>query len=231
MADSIYTKIANIRKMVETLQKNKAGYGYKYVSEDEILAKVTAGLEKYKLDCYPKIVPGTTSVVPYTAKKNKILKDGSVLEDTINEIIVSSEINFEWVNLEDPSETLVVPWILVGQQSDASQAFGSGLTYCTRYFFLKFFKSATLESDPDQWRSKQKEAFDIENRVVAAEIIKTVDTICQSNVNDENRQGLADVIKGIVKVNGKASANYSKVEDPEIARRLLEEIKKYFGIE
>ena len=36
--------------MVEALQKNKSGYGYKYVSEDEILAKVTAGLEKYGLD-------------------------------------------------------------------------------------------------------------------------------------------------------------------------------------
>lgn len=36
---NLFEKISAIRKMVEALQKNKAGYGYRYVSEDEILAK------------------------------------------------------------------------------------------------------------------------------------------------------------------------------------------------
>lgn len=36
---NIYQKLARIRKQVEVIQKNKSGYGYKYVSEDEILAK------------------------------------------------------------------------------------------------------------------------------------------------------------------------------------------------
>lgn len=231
MPDSINAKIANIRKMVEALQKNKNGYGYKYVSEDEILAKVSAGLEKYKLDVHPKIIPGTMIVTPYSVKKNKILKDGTVLEDSVNEIIVNAEMEFEWINLEDENDRVTIPWVIIGQQSDASQAFGSGLTYCTRYYFLKFFKSATLESDPDNWRSKQQEAFDAENKAVAQEIIKTVHNIVTSNVNDENREGLSNIVKGLVKINGKSSNNYLKVEDPEIASKLLEEVKKYFGIE
>ena len=44
---SIYQKLAGIRKMVEVIRKNKSGYNYKYVSEDEILARVTAGMDKY----------------------------------------------------------------------------------------------------------------------------------------------------------------------------------------
>lgn len=44
---NLYQKLAKIRKMAEVIQKNKKGYGYTYVSEDVILAKVTAGMEKY----------------------------------------------------------------------------------------------------------------------------------------------------------------------------------------
>ena len=33
-------KLAEIRKMTEAITKNKAGYNYKYVTVDEILARV-----------------------------------------------------------------------------------------------------------------------------------------------------------------------------------------------
>ena len=35
---NIYQKLAKIRKPAEVIQKNARGYGYTYVSEDEILA-------------------------------------------------------------------------------------------------------------------------------------------------------------------------------------------------
>lgn len=38
---NIYQKLAKIRKQVEVIQRNKKGYGYTYVSEDEILAKIS----------------------------------------------------------------------------------------------------------------------------------------------------------------------------------------------
>ena len=43
---NIYQKLAKIRKQVEVIQKNKAGYGYKYVSEDEILARISTFMDK-----------------------------------------------------------------------------------------------------------------------------------------------------------------------------------------
>lgn len=48
---NIYQKLARIRKQVEVIQKNKSGYGYKYVSEDEILAKISVFMDKYSSIC------------------------------------------------------------------------------------------------------------------------------------------------------------------------------------
>ena len=78
--------------------------------------------------------------------------------ETMNEILVQSELIFRWVNNENPEESIFVPWALVGQQADVSQSFGSGLTYVYRYFLLKYFDVSTIEDDPDYWRSKQREA-------------------------------------------------------------------------
>ncbi len=230
-AENIFVKISKIREMVEALYKNKSGYGYKYVSEDEILAKVTAGLKKFNVDVYPRMIPGTMEVTPYTTTKIKVLKDGTKYEDIVNDIIVKSEMEFEWINLDDPEDRYIVPWSVVGQQSDASQAYGSGLTYCMRYFFLKFFKSSTLESDPDVWRSKQQEAMNAEDKEVAQAILAQVDEICRNNTNDENKAELTKVIKGIVKKNGKASADYMSVTEPEVASKVLEAVKAFFKIE
>ena len=35
---NIYQKLAKVRKQAEVIQRNKKGYGYTYVSEDEILS-------------------------------------------------------------------------------------------------------------------------------------------------------------------------------------------------
>lgn len=42
---NIYQRLAKIRKQVEVIQRNKSGYGYKYVSEDEILAKISGFMD------------------------------------------------------------------------------------------------------------------------------------------------------------------------------------------
>ena len=58
---NIYQKLAKIRKQVEVIQKNKAGYGYKYVSEDEILARISTFMDKYSLSLIPSITKDTLS--------------------------------------------------------------------------------------------------------------------------------------------------------------------------
>lgn len=126
---NIYQKLAKIRKQVEVIQRNKKGYGYTYVSEDEILAKISGFMDKYALSLIPSVVHNSSIVSPYSTKKTKSTNKGEIYEENVNEVLVSADMVFTWVNNENPEERVDVPWILVGHQSDGSQSFGSGLSY------------------------------------------------------------------------------------------------------
>lgn len=223
---NIYQKLAKIRKPVEYLQKNKAGYGYKYVTEDLILSKITGLMNKLGVSLIPNIKSGTIVVEPYAYTKTKASKKGEVYEERVNEILVHGDMEWHWVNNDDPEDRVIVPWALVGQQSDASQAFGSGLSYSSRYFMLKYFNVATSEDDPDNWRSAQKEAEETENREAARQIIDQVHSIVVSHLDEhpEDKPDITAIVKKYAKEGKKASANYFVIEDPITASNLLQEI-------
>ena len=101
---TLVEKLAGIRSMVEVIRKNKSGYNYKYVSEDEILARVTAGMDKYHVLLYPSIVPQTAEITPYSYTKTKNTKDGKRLEETVNEVLVKADMVYTWVNLDNPED-------------------------------------------------------------------------------------------------------------------------------
>lgn len=227
---NIYQKLAKIRKNVEVLQKNKEGYGYKYVTEDLILEKVTGLMDKYELSLIPNIVPGTMKVSPYHYAETKTLKTGGTYEKHTNEILVSAEMQYIWHD-NSTGEEVIVPWVVVGQQADASQALGSGLSYGNRYFLLKMFQVATTEDDPDSWRSRQKEATQSEEREIAKEIIARIHTKVTAFVAEhpDQRDGVVSDIKAIsVDKNGKPTENYMKIEDPAIAAKLWKKLNEDF---
>ena len=235
---SIYQKLAGIRKMVEVIRKNKSGYNYKYVSEDEILARVTAGMDKYHVLLYPGIVPNTAVITPYNYTKIKSTKNGDKLEESINEVLVNADMTFTWVNLDNPSDQLVVPWVIVGQQGDASQAVGSGLSYLHRYFMLKFFQIATPDDDPDNWRSKKMEAAEAEERQIVNGLVEEIDGMVSnylSAITDEEqlkdaRTKLTAVVKKYVKdEKGKPSGNYRLITTVKAATDLMDAVKKFVG--
>ena len=228
---NIFQKLAKIRKNVEVLSKNASGYGYKYVSEDVILEKVTGLMDKYGLSLIPSIVPGTTSVVPYHYVETKVKKDGDPYEKHSNEVLVYADMLYTWVDNADISQKVEVPWMFVGQQADASQAFGSGLSYSSRYFLLKYFNSATTEDDPDNWRSRQKEATKSEEREIAKEIVANIHTHVTQFLtqNPDQRDKLIAAIKEVAKdKNGKATDNYMKIEDPVVASQTLKKLNQDF---
>lgn len=222
---NIYQKLAKIRKQVEVIQKNKSGYGYKYVTEDEILAKISVFMDRYGLSLFPSIVGETTSVEPYTYKKTKATQKGDIYEENNNEILVSADMTWMWVNNENPEERVVVPWVLVGQQSDASQAFGSGLTYASRYFLLKFFNVATPDSDPDNFRGKQRAAEVAEDKMIADEIIKNFDNQVRAYL--EANPGRAEDVKKLVAKYVKGG-DYFKITESKLASKLLSDFKETF---
>lgn len=228
---NIYQKLAKIKKPVEVLKKNRKGYGYNYVDEEVILSKITGLMEKYGVSLIPSIVPSSTQVTPYQYTKTKATKDGKVYEENVNEIIVQADTEWSWVNNDNPTDRIVVPWAMVGQQTDASQSLGSGLTYSSRYFLLKYFQVATLDDDPDNWRSRQREAEAEADKVVADGIVEQIHKFVTAHLESapDDKQKIITVTKKFVKENGRASANYYAIEDSATAVALFEALKSEFS--
>lgn len=138
-------KLQEIKSVVAIMQKNKDGHGYKYVDEESLLLVINDEMMKKELRLIPNIIPGTlkTDVINYQNSKGQPKTD----------VLVQADMEFIWEDISS-GETEKVTWALVGQQADASQSLGSGLTYCNRYFLLKYFNVATTQDDPDKIRSE-----------------------------------------------------------------------------
>jgi len=222
---NIYQKLAKIRKQVEVMKRDTKAYGYSYTKEESILAKITVFMEKFNLSLIPGIVPGTTVVTPYNYKKTKTTQKGDIYEENVNEVLVNADTTWTWVNNDNPEECIVVPWAMVGQQSDASQSFGSGLTYSSRYFLLKYFNISTSNDDPDKFRSKQREAEAEEERVVTQQIIESIDKIIKDYLTAHPERA-ADVKKLVSKY--VKNSDYFAIKESALAAKLLQDIRDTF---
>lgn len=211
---NIHQKLLKIADAAGILQKTKSGYNYKYVPEEEIQAKVTAGMQKYGVMLYHSIVLGTLQVMPYTYQKTK--------DKTINEFIVHADTIYTWVNVDKPEETVEVPWVLVGQMEDASQAFGAAETYCNRYFLMKSLQLATSEADPDNYRSKQKEAENYDDEKVLNAAVKEVVAMGSQLI----KSGIAkDEVMGIVGKYNNGNQNPSSIKSIEVCTAVMKEFE------
>lgn len=223
---NLYEKLERIRKLVEVLRKDKKGFNYKYTTEESVLAKVTFGMAKYHVSLVPSITPNTATSQLINYENVKVTKDGKTIKSPVNEYLVQAEMTYTWVNNDNMEDSIVVPWLLVGSQSDPSQAFGSGLTYSNRYFILKFFHVATTEDDPDNWRQKQAEAKAIEGAEVCKGIIEQIDKKVKSMLKDDKdgkiKAKITETLKDNIVINGKKSANYINLTEPEMAAKALE---------
>lgn len=221
---NIHQKILKIADAAGVLQKTKSGYNYKYVPEEEIQAKVTACMQKYGVMLYHSIVQGTLRVQPYTYEKYDVKLKAN---KTVNEFIVTADSVYKWVNAEKPDEFIEVPWALVGQMEDASQAFGAAETYCNRYFLMKSLQLATSEADPDEYRSKQKEAEDYdqekEQKAAAEELAKAVKAVVDKG-SELMKKGFAkeEVMAVVGKLNNNNS-NPSSIKSIEICTAVMAE--------
>lgn len=222
---TLIDKLAKIRTTCEVLSKNGQGYGYKYVTIDEVLAKVTAGMKKYHVSLIPGL--NNVNVEQAVITKTKVNRDTKQpYDEKTTEYLVTGTILYTWVDDENPADTIPIAWFLTGSQSDPSQSVGSALTYSLRYFLMNYFQIATPENDPDLWRSKQKAAAEEEDARNARAIIDEVNKLVTAHLesNPDSRTAITEVVKKHVRVNNKPSADYYKVTDPVVASKLFEEI-------
>lgn len=218
-------KLAKIRKLVDVVSKDKKGFNYKYSDINEILAKLKAGMERYGVTLIPQIIHGTTEVAPVTLTNVTADGTGKRVEKSTTEISVKSDMVFRWINDDNPNEFIDVPWYLVGSQTDQSQAFGSALTYCTRYFLLNYFQIAQ-DNDVDEFRSKQKEAAHAEETATAAEIVAKITEEMRAYLADHDEQKTA--VKKLCEKYAKGG-NYTTIKEPAIAAKLLDEFRTKFA--
>lgn len=222
---NLIQKLAKIRAMSDVVVKSKKGYNYSYSDISDILANITAGMKKYGVSLIPGIVPGTADVSQNVVVNTKMAKDGNAYDQTTTEMLVRADMVFTWVNDENPADKIEVPWFVTGSQTDPSQAFGSGLTYCTRYFLTSYFNIAQTNADVDAYRSKQKIASDKEDKMIAAEIISLFDTKIKAFLsgNPDRKAEAVEFIKRYVK-----DANYFAITDPNTASRLMGDFEEKF---
>ncbi len=227
---TLHQKILKIADMAGVLQKSKSGYSYKYVPEEDIQAKVTAGLQKYGIMLYNSIVPGTIKVLPFSYEKyDPKLKANK----PVNEVIVSADMTYTWVNAENPEERVETTWAFVGQMEDAAQAMGAGLTYANRYYLMKQLQLATTESDPDNYRSKQKEAENYEEEAAAKEAAEQLAKKIKEVVDAGTALIKGGIDKaemmGVVAAYNNGNGNPSAITTVEICEQILvafEEMRK-----
>ena len=222
---NLVQKLAKVRGIADVVMKDKKGFTSKYADITAILAKVTAGMKKYGVSLVPHVVPQTASVSQITTTNTKFDKTGKPYDNVVTEMLVKADMVFRWINDENPSEYMDVPWFVAGSQGDPSQAFGSGLTYCTRYFLCNFFQIAQPETDVDAYRTKQKEAEIAEDREIAAEIIDGFDGTVRKYLadNPDSAEDVKAFISRYVK-----KADYKAIKEPTLAAKLVEDFNKNF---
>ena len=223
---NLHQKMLEIAKTCGVLRKDKAAYGFRYVEESNIQAVLTAGLQKYGVVLLHDIVPGTLTVTPHTYEKyDKTAKANKL----VTEFIVSAQTTYTWVNADNPEDRISGTYAMIGMQEDPSMAFGSAETYCNRYYLLKMLQIATTEDDPDNWRSKQKEATDFEEKEAAKAVAEALAKKIKEVVDTGSsliKSGVAkEAMVKVVADNNNNNGNPSSIETIEICEKILAEFK------
>ena len=215
---NLYQKLAKIRGLVDVVKKEKDGFKFKYSDIAEILAKVKGGMNRYHVSLLPEIVHGSSTVELQRMVTPKV-QAGTIVETTTYEYLFKSDMIFTWVNDDNPEEKIRVPWHISGSQADPSQAYGSALTYCTRYFLQNYFQIAQ-DNDVDKYRSEQKKAQEAEDVDQAAELTKAFDLALRTYMADhpDKHDELLEFVKRYAK-----DGKYKSIKEPVLAAKLLED--------
>lgn len=136
---NLWQKIVQVRAIADGFSKDTKGYGYSYVSGNQVLSKIKDKMNELNLLLLPSTQVGEHHTHAYKTSRGKDALD----------FVVSGEMSYTWINGDKPDERERVTWAYYGQQDEISKAFGSALTYSERYYILKSLGLPTDEDDPD----------------------------------------------------------------------------------
>ena len=145
---SIYKKLLKIQKKINGLGKDKAAYGYKYVTGDKVLGEIKPLMNDLGLILKQEITSIDNSRQDYQVKSG-----------AKSEILSKVMMRFTWVDVETGEKD--VNEFGANGQNDWEKGLGSALTYAERYFLLKYFHIATDEDDIDNSDRKKTAPVDL----------------------------------------------------------------------
>jgi len=141
----LYSKLVNIRKAVEYLQKTERGnQGAMYVDPAVLVRKIREKMDEHGILLVPSLKNSSIVSMPDPTKNNPDAKS----------FLFRSEMVYTFIDAEDGSK-LDVDWFMTGKHlQDPAMAGGAALTYFERYFLLKFFQIPTSKDDPEHFQAK-----------------------------------------------------------------------------
>ena len=148
---NIYQKLVEVRKVVPYLKKESQGHQYNYTGSSQVLASVRLKLDELGLLLIPRVI--STNVIPETVESTD--KNGNPKKTTT--YFTELTMTMTWVNVENPEETIEVPWYAQGIDTAGEKGVGKALTYAEKYFLLKQFNIATDKDDPDAFQQRMEE--------------------------------------------------------------------------
>lgn len=144
---NIYEKLLEVRKAIPYLQKESQGQQYKYTGSSQVLAAVRKKLDDLGLLLITRVVGHQlhSETVEYM-DRDKPKKTTTYFTEL--------ELEMEWVNVENPTETIKIPFYAQGVDIAGEKGVGKALTYGEKYFMLKEFNIATDKDDPDSFQRR-----------------------------------------------------------------------------
>ena len=143
---NLFQKLVEVRKHIPTLRKDGNGYKYSYVTGSQILAGIQDSMNNLGILLFPRVDTQNVEKEEVTTGKGK----------TSTQFRVYGKMTYTWINADNPTETLEVPFMYGAINEDVAKAIGSALTYAERYFLIKSFNLPTDNEDPDYNRNNQQ---------------------------------------------------------------------------
>ncbi len=134
---SIYKKLLEIQKHIDSFTKDTRGHGFSYASGSQVLNKIRPIMNEQGLILKQEVLSAENTRIDYTTASGK---DKS-------EILTNAQMLFTWIDT-DTGEKDESKFYASGMNG-WEQGLGSALTYGERYFLLKFFHVPTDGDDVD----------------------------------------------------------------------------------
>lgn len=133
----LYQKLLEIQKAVRSLEKDKDGMNFQYLTGEKLLDHIRPKMDELGLILKLEIISVTAARIDYQTKA-KVAK---------TEMNYLCDFRFTWVDVET-GDVDVNLFAGVGQ-NDFDKGIGSAITYAERYFIMKYFHISTDKDDAD----------------------------------------------------------------------------------